>query len=501
MSDKLTKGEILALRSAIGRSLPENDPGFDSSESVRRTYVPPSHVKAIKPENVVVVGMRGAGKSFWTAALSSEPHRGFIQTAYPDTKIQVATKVSVGFGIVENSGKFPTAHEIAPLYRASHEDNTYSDIWRTIILSQMNYKFPYENSGLWLSKYLWVKDNPEIVERFFRNYDKELIQKNESHFILFDALDRTASDSKWSTIRPLAKSLFQTALEFQSYRSIHIKLFVRPDMLEDREITAFPDASKLLARKVSLDWRKVDLFALLFQSLANTGGNEGKVFRDIVKNRILLSEWKEINGIYTIPEALRKNEEKQKLIFEVIAGEFMAPPSKSAHKRGFPYTWLPNHLMDGRGEVSPRSFCAAIREAAEYDDVPDSWEHPLHYKGIHSGVQKASDIRVKEVIEDYPWVGDALEPCRNSIGLPAKPEDIFNLWKANNVIDTLLKNESKEDHKLSPRHLDQKEKGLLTDLEELGVVSLIEKDLRIQMPDVYRVAFGIIRKGGVPRLK
>jgi hypothetical protein len=288
-------------------------------------------------------------------------------------------------------------------------------------------------------------------------------------------------------------------LEFYSYRFIHLKLFVRPDMLEDREITAFPDGSKLLARKVSLDWRKVDLFALLFQSLANAD-EVGKVFRDLSTNRFRTGEWHSIDNIYSIPDELRKNEEKQRSVFEAIAGEYMAPSSLSAYKRGFPYTWLPNHLMDSREEVSPRSFCAALREAAEYERIPEAWEYPLHYQGIRAGVQKASQIRVDEVSEDYPWVREVLEPCRNNLSVPAKPEDIFKLWKKNDVIDMLQRQDQEEENKLSPQHLGQKERGLLIDLESLGIINQM-KDGRIQMPDVYRVAFGIIRKGGVPRLK
>lgn len=178
----------------------------------------------------------------------------------------------------------------------------------------------------------------------------------------------------------------------------------------------------------------------------------------------------------------------------------MATPSQSAHKRGFPYSWLPNHLMDSREEVSPRSFCAALRAATEYDRVPGTWEYPLYYKGIQAGVQQASKIRVDEVSEDYPWVHDVLEPCRNSLSVPANPEDIFKLWKKTGVIKTLQDKDQESENKLSPRHLGQREKGLLTDLEELGIISEM-KNGRIQMPDVYRVAFGIIRKGGVPRLK
>ena len=80
-------------------------------------------------------------------------------------------------------------------------------------------------------------------------------------------------------------------------------------------------------------------------------------------------------------------------------------------KRGFPYTWIPNHLADTEGRVSPRSFLAALRKAVE--DTDD--EHPehscaLHYDSIKRGVQEASKIRVSEIQEDYPWMHRALTP-------------------------------------------------------------------------------------------
>lgn len=104
--------------------------------------------------------------------------------------------------------------------------------------------------------------------------DSTLASAGKVRLILFDALDRLAGD--WPGIRLLAKGLLQVALDLRSCRSIRAKLFVRPDMLEDREILAFPDASKLLARKVPLFWRRMDLYALLFQCLENasSGGDE-----------------------------------------------------------------------------------------------------------------------------------------------------------------------------------------------------------------------------------
>ena len=54
--------------------------------------------------------------------------------------------------------------------------------------------------------------------------------------------------------------------------------------------------------------------------------------------------------------------------------------------------------------------------------------------------------------------------------------------------------------KLPPQNLDQGSNGVLLDLESLGLVQRMQ-DRRIQMPDVYRLAYGLGRRGGVKPLK
>jgi hypothetical protein len=49
---------------------------------------------------------------------------------------------------------------------------------------------------------------------------------------------------------------------------------------------------------------------------------------------------------------------------------------------------------------------------------------------------------------------------------------------------------------LPPKHLDQGLDGLLEDMLSLALFSRMQ-DGRINMPDVYRVGFGLGRKGGV----
>ncbi|MCY0854075.1 hypothetical protein [Cupriavidus sp. D39] len=54
--------------------------------------------------------------------------------------------------------------------------------------------------------------------------------------------------------------------------------------------------------------------------------------------------------------------------------------------------------------------------------------------------------------------------------------------------------------KLSPQNIEDGLEGVLKNLVELGIVNRL-KDGRVQMPDVYRIAFGLGRHGGVKPLK
>jgi hypothetical protein len=290
---------------------------------------------------------------------------------------------------------------------------------------------------------------------------------------------------KWSDIRPIAKALFQFALDLRSYRSVRLKLFVRSDMIDDQEVFNFPDSSKLKAKKVSLEWSKADLYALMFQCIGNNP-DCGSQIREWLQKSYKL-EWEPSKGsAWIIPQSLRFEEEKQKEIFHAISGPHMG----SGRKRGFPYTWLPNHLGDAREQVSPRSFSAALKHAAE--NTPPEYEFPLHYNAIKKGVQKASEIRVDEVQEDYPWIRNVMNPIKGLV-VPCEKKEITSRWKTRKTIDEI---KSQEHKRLPPRHLDSGPDGILQDLETLKLIQEMD-DGRIQMPDVYRIAFGLGRKGGV----
>lgn len=485
-----------STRQAIIEALPEIDPALLSpSTNVAYTYVPPSHARALDPESTLVEGVRGAGKSFWWMTLASEPHRKYIASVFPEARIGENVEMSQGFGT--GQGLPPTQVPSPDTLAQLAESFPPRQIWRAVVAVHLGFLSPFPSNGKWSEKVLWVQNHPEEYDGLLYHADSTLASAGKVRLILFDALDRLASD--WPGTRLLAKGLMQVALDLRSCRNIRAKLFVRPDMLEDREILAFPDASKLLARKVPLFWRRMDLYALLFQCLGNASSG-GAEFRHHCA--VFQLHWQEDreSGAWIVPQSLRTEEEMQKKVFHAIAGPAMAS-GPSGHKRGFPYTWLVNHLMDGREQVSPRSFSAALRYAAQRES-PEEWLYPLHYKAIQSGVQEASRIRVEEIArEDYPWVDQLMQPLKNRITVPCEAEEILELWRQEDIISTLANLASEGGMvKLPPQHLAEGPEGVLQDIAELGLIQRL-KNGRIQMPDVYRIAFGLGRRGGVKPLK
>lgn len=165
-------------------------------------------------------------------------------------------------------------------------------------------------------------------------------------------------------------------------------------------------------------------------------------------------------------------------------------------RRGVPYLWSVSHLADGRGRTSPRSFLAAIRAAAEdsFEKYPDH-VHALHYESIKRGVQQASEIRVAEIAEDYPWVTRLMDPLRG-LTVPCNFDAIALRWDEHCPRGLA----PASDEKLPPQHVDRGWPGVRKDIKQIGIFETM-KDDRVNLPDLYRGGFGLGRRGGVKPIK
>lgn len=469
------------LRELILRALPEDTSLHGTDPELRYTYLPATHAKALRPGSMLVVGIRGSGKSFWWSALQKPELRDAVGK---DIGLNKDTVVTTGFGERHSPDNYPGKDTLTSLL----EEFDARSIWRTIVLKQVgDQRLPQEFNSLknWKNRVNWLKENPEPVEQLFYKIDSELESQETYHLVLFDALDRTADD--WKTMNQLVRGLLQAVLDFRSYNRIRLKMFVRPDQIGDPEVAAFPDSSKMLSQKTELYWPRIELYGLLWQHLANEPSLE--IFREGCE-KLASVKWRKVDNVWVVPERLRSDESIQRRVFHAMTGPWMGRD----RRRGFPYTWLPNHLGDTRNQVSPRSFLSALRHAAIEKEKPEQ-VYALHYENIKRGVQEASKIRVREMQEDYPWVQKLLEPL-SGISVPCNADEINRIWEQNKVLNDLEKSIETATVRLPPVHISMGPAGVLGDLASLGLIEWLSAG-RINIPDVYRVGYGIGRRGGI----
>lgn len=468
------------IREAILQALPVDTSYNGGAPPQEHLYVPLTHLKALRPECQLVVGTRGVGKSVWTAALNDRALRSRLGSSIP--KLDKA-EIRIGFSEYPEPEHYPDAATLDQLMEAGADPYT---VWRAVILRWLteltNVSIPRSN---WQESVEWVSDNPERISQIMAAASDRLSEEKRDAFILFDALDRLSSD--WHAMDKIVRDLLRAALWLKPYPRIFAKIFLRDDQLE-RTVTDFPDASKLLATKAELSWARHDLHGLLWQYLLNGPNEDGEELRKVYSQTIK-NDPREDGGLFFLDEEVKRETPAQRALFEALAGPWMGRD----RRRGVPYIWTVGHLADGQGRTSPRSFIAAIRQAAEdtLSRYPDH-QHVLHFESIKKGVQKASEIRVSELAEDYPWVRDVLGPL-SGLTVPVTFDAIQQRWESELPHGP---QDADTGGRLPPQHAEIGWAGVRNDLLEIGVFEE-RKDGRIDMPDLYRVGFGLGRRGGV----
>ena len=475
------------LRTALA-SLPEGT-SHGERPAPEHVYLPPSHVKAMDPDNLLVTGMRGAGKTFWWSALQDRNVRQLVGRRVKASKLNEHTEVRTGFGVTPASDEYPSRDV---LRRFMTQNMELRIVWRAVQAWQLAPDdHPLRQKGSWEARKAYVENHPEEIERLFQERDGEFDRRGVYLVILFDALDRCADE--WKDMYRAIRGLLQTALDMRAYRRLRVKVFLRSDQVAETEVADFPDASKVLSSAVELSWPRHELYGLLWHYLAN--GKSGEHLQALLHEDGRRPATVGQRSLFAVARTIEK-EERQRENFHEIAGPWMG----RGPKRGSPYTWIPNHLGDTEGRVSPRSFLAALRAAA--DDTASRYpecEYALHYDGIKHGVRHASTIRVNEVREDYPWMDRVLRPLEGVV-VPCEFGEIAKRWQSLGVLDRLTAEMEQNAVKLPPSRIDEGPDGVRRDLEALGVFQRMSDD-RVNVPDVFRVGYRLGRKGGVKPIR
>ncbi|MET2716094.1 hypothetical protein ABXV03_10215 [Streptomyces harbinensis] len=472
-------------RTLITRALGVALDADTDNPDLRRLFTPSSHRLALDPDVTVVRGARGTGKTYWAKALTDPELREVAARSYMMPRLR-RVRVTTGFTTGGGSDTpYPGKRKIARVLREVTGPGVYEFFWYAVVMMALGVP---EIASIpdWADRIRWAGENEDAYEDALRKADREARESGETRVLLFDALDHLHADR--ATADGLVSALFQVALELRlTTGALRAKIFVRPDMYDSAPKT-FPDASKLGANAADLTWSRENLYGLLFHRLGNHPSAEAGKFRAQYGEWLVQSE-----GRFVAPVDLIADEKCQERAFVALAGPYMGTDRRKGHT----FTWVPNHLQDGKGRVSPRTWLLALRTAADltaerYATQP----HPLHYEAIRESLHEASRVRVDELKEDIGWAATAIEQLEGE-RVPIEPSVVRQCWQRGGLAEVLRRMREDDDENSGPRAADDPF-ALIEELVELGVLTERTSGA-LDLPDVYRLAFDIGRKGGVPR--
>jgi hypothetical protein len=470
--------DLASIREAIAGF--EISPRVEPNEPIdlERVFFPNGHRGVLDMKRQLVVGNRGMGKSFWTHALTNQAVRERVANTYGFPAL-ARTKVVLGFnGSVKLSPVTPTIDEIQAAYQA-YDDPAL--IWQAVILRAVRSLRSTEGAPTLSDALSRLRNSPHAYAEELTAADEAFAKSDSFVLVVFDALDRLSPDN-WASIRKLTKGLLITALGLQSFRSIRAKIFMRVDQFADPELFRFPDSSKVTNDRVDLRWQPYELYGLLFFELLRQDA-AASTLKELARR---------LDAHSALPIGGRLNAalQEQELLITAIAGEYMG----SSSKRGRVYTWVPLHLSDAANNCAPRTFLTAWKTAAEHAPAPQ--RQAVDHLGLSEGVRRASNARLTELGEDYPWINLVLAPLRRHF-VPVEKSQLFELWQSTNVIDQIL-DQSSGSGWLAPIGviIDRSPDALLQTMASIAVMKQ-RANGKINVPDIFRVEAGILRKGGV----
>jgi hypothetical protein len=493
-------------RAALLSAIQGIDTGKGSAEKLseeelfQSLYPVPGQARAFNLDKILVIGGRGTGKTQMFRALLSKEGRGAIVQA---TGVRLIHDVN-RMVMVEAFSAGKAAHPDHPSHPATDAIDEVASggdlrlarrLWLGICMARLAQSGeavallperesarlePLREAATSPRRLLsWVEEDVERPFEILDQLDRTAASRGLACVFTFDALDR-ASDV-WSVLAKLVGGLLSLALDIsRRCRAVRLKIFLRPD-LESYAAKSFPDASKLRGYREDLVWDRPDLYRLAFKRMVAHPEGGDAMFR-FLQEVTGAGCFKRIEPLGWVPTQ-DLNEKRQTAVMTRLIGPFMgATPQK-----GRTYEWIPNHLADAYKRVSPRSFIVAFKVAADWISKRPEEIRILTPASLHEGVKEASDLRVEELGEDFPWVHEAKRQLEGLL-VPCDEDE---------VIERLVRCRFGGDQK----GLRSEEPGsVLAQLVELGVF-LKAADDRYNVPDLYRLAMKMKRKGGIPLAK
>lgn len=461
-------------------------------------FFPSAHIRALALDRPLVIGMRGAGKSFWSEVLTDVNLRPAVTQVVKgyDKLVHVA---SIRW---DQGGAFSTRlPDSTVLTQALQEGLAPRLLWLVLILNELRstcsargivIAMPEVSQG-WAEMLRWSRLHPDTVRGAFEQLNTTLTRDGQVVLIVMDALDRMAAQLAQSV--DCLRGLLQLLLDARPLKGLRFKVFLREDMTHMPSVLSFPDASKLINEAVHLQWSREDIYALHWYKLAQ----HSPIFQQLIERHFGPAQSTPNGYWHKLFIQSHPNVAALTNLLKQLAPPYMG---KSATK-GHIYSWWYNHLADGKNRVSPRTFAASLQAALDVSNKPNA-PHVLIPAGIEHGVRAASEARVTELNEDYFWVSTALAAFNERL-TPASVQEIYGVWNGVGIEGSptprLIREQCREERVFVPWNESDKltspSQQLRDTLVQLGILILRDEDTRLDMPDIYRLGYRIRKRGGV----
>lgn len=477
--------DFLSIRDEIA-----NLPGDNSADAVgsrapklEELYAPVRHAAALDPSSPIVQGSRGAGKSFWAGVLFSDELRSAAAVAYPRLGLD-RLQVRIGFSGIGGPDGIGRDRLDACLPENSTMAEAKTFFWATVLNGLAESDTP---KGKQLEEWLPLAADAAQRDAYIDRVDRNLSSAGRERLIVYDALDTMAGT--WPRRRLLTQALFEVVWATRAFRNVRVKLFLRPDQIEDDGLR-FIELPKLRGGAVRLLWSDTDLYGMFFARIAWSAASQAFSrlleilhLRSGSREEILAGNW-----------GPARDESQQELLMSALAGPYMAE-GRHGHKKGRTYEWPLRHLGDAWQEVTPRSFLGLMIAAAQFGSAPP--DRVFTPKGIQHGLRAASKTRVDQLQQDFPWIKEVLAPLAGVL-LPQTEERVFEIWRQSRTAEKVFAAANRDGY-LPPGKDSTDEGALFATLAEIGVMQR-RKDGRLDMPDLFRVAAKLLKKGGTAPL-
>lgn len=458
-------------------------------------YPVPEHAKIFDPDIVLIVGGHGTGKSTWFKAVVEQNLMPQIARWIPSSRLSLSGTEKISW-----LAGYPLGTAFADPIHLSRFVNSWadekealyavSDVWFAYLVRVLKDTLkPFLSSDHYPLFAPKGHDIDAIYQAFRHSrmsfigamdeLERALQDTDRWVFMNYDALE-TIAGIDWAATNLLIRGLLTLwATYARRWNRIRAKIFLRADLFRGIRVSV-ADFTKLASYRLELTWSPRSLYAMLAKRLLNASD----ALREYtLATRGLQVEHDETLGLIPIFE----NWEASRPLIERLAGPYMG----ANIKKGRTFTWILDHLADGKGIVTPRAIVDLVRQSAceELEFSRAKGEHLLHPTSIRRALDRVSEEYMKTLQDrELPWLRGVSERIQGAM-VPIGRDEAEKMlainwehWEAESDIRPPVD---------TPHEL-------VDVLIELGVFRQ-RLDGRIDVPDLFLAGLGLKRKGGVRR--